>query len=296
MDVHFSELARKSAQYMAVAATVGFMGVIFAYSLRHSAVREAAVASHAERPAERRDTICIDTAKKSSFPCTVEAPSDAAVDQMALADLTAQQNMVVWAAAMAMTSLGSLSLAFLATVLLAKSFRQTAQMLAEAEKTTKAAEQTIRITQDSSVQQLRAYLVVTKCSIETREFQKDGQTGLFAACKVVYKNSGQTPASNVEVFFSCASYVVAGPKSLIQAKASENSIGAGETDDYTSEWFPLPKEALKQLQFTNIEVSGCIQYSDVFGQIRKTPFSFFCTPKRSYGVHEAKVSASVSPI
>ena len=168
---------------------------------------------------------------------------------------------------MAISGVAAISISVWAVLLLKSTLNATRDTLHEAEKTTKAAEETIAVTQRVANAQLRAYVGITEGSMDLG--------GRNPIARFTVKNTGQTPAYGVT--------------NWINGHAGEtNEFGPPEGDDYVPRLDLMPGGDTKiSFPFDDpvsvvaadrlgipLYVWGRLEYKDAFGGLRWTRFRY----------------------
>lgn len=191
-------------------------------------------------------------------------------------DLKAQQDMARWARLMAMITALGVAVTVAATIYVAKTLRETRRMVVEAEKTTKAAEETIAVTRDMARDQSRAYVHAKLAEI----FWIDEYAGVSLTFKV--ENTGQTPVKwygfRCHATLNDIRHDAPFPISTIRSRplARWSYLPNGETvvakvqDPLVLKELVSAREA--QCAF---RLDGIIFYETFFGEEFETEFSFF---------------------
>jgi hypothetical protein len=170
-------------------------------------------------PASSVDLNCKVGKDLISASCYGQLNQVAPSDSLQTADLKAQQDMSAWAFGMLWVSGIGLMLSALGVWFIWETLKSTRAALVEAKNATKAAEATVRVTEDSARRQLRAYLIATPKGLTLTA------TGDVSAL-IQIKNTGQTPAYRIRnqiVFYKAESIA-----SFVHPEF-ENSLSGGPT-------------------------------------------------------------------
>ncbi|WP_156459517.1 hypothetical protein [Brevundimonas sp. Root1279] len=151
---------------------------------------------------------------------------------------------------------------------------ETRRAVSESAKATDAARDAVKVTRDSALAQLRAYIHVGSLRVV------DMRPGQIPKAQFVTKNAGQTPAHAVitrMVFFTDPDPTQTKLHGLhVPLEVSRATFGAGQ-----EAWidFPDTGEPLTQDQINGFEtgkwgfgLAGYISYRDIFGRFRRTIF------------------------
>jgi hypothetical protein len=158
--------------------------------------------------------------------------------------------------------------------LIAATLRATRDAVAEANEATEAARQAVRVTEEGSRRQLRAYVVASPVAVEQMDTAEPMRIG------VSYKNTGQTPAYNVS-FEIRAAYLPLGEEIALafpdDADVPRIQMTLGNGDAFVAykdaPITPSPDESAKvRARQAFILVFGMILYEDIYGETRRTKF------------------------
>lgn len=161
------------------------------YKFEHEQQRQDAPADENKDTSEKRQSTCIDVAKRTTFPCVTYSPDSKSGDKYTEYDLRAQQEMAEWAFAMAAISFLGVVITTAATIYVALTFHQTQALVGEAQKTTAATERALEISE-------RPWLSVEP--VLTTLVPKFVSGFSYLEYSLVMKNAGSSPAVNIEVW------------------------------------------------------------------------------------------------
>ena len=262
---------------LAAFALMAAVGAIYlwTYKQEHADQRQAAAADQREQINEQRQSTCVDVAKRHSFPCVVDAPVSEPSEKYTQYDLQAQQDMAEWALLMALLSGLGVAVTITATIYVAKTLDETRRMVVEAERTTKAAEETIAVTRDMARDQSRAYVHAAMAEV----FWDDDHP---AKLSFEAQNTGQTPVK----WYGYRCHAVLDDLRFDSPFPRRTVMGKP-----LARWSYLPngvtvrvvvhdRDVLKSLHDAKVKgcafrLDGIISYETFFGEQFQTEFSFY---------------------
>lgn len=192
-------------------------------------------------------------------------------------DLKAQEGMALWAEAMFWATGAAVILTFAGIVLIRYTLKytkiaagHTEEMLNEARKTTKAAEETVVVTRESTERQLRAYV-----HIKEGKRHDDGDKPRFI---LTAHNTGQTPAHDVTFWILIVTATQEGdpPAPLVKQPGRFPMGPEGELVHRARISDGLPDDIWDSIKSGDkaIFIHGEITYTDSFGVNRWTRFRY----------------------
>lgn len=205
-----------------------------------------------------------------------------------ISDLEAQKDMALWAKFMSWTSFAMVFITFGGVILIYRTLIETRKMLTEAENTTTAAIDTVKVTSDTAERQLRAYVGVIEATM-------DEPGSLHVSVQI--KNVGKTPAYALTAWH--------GWETGDDVKFTDNTEGSRsgpQRDLFPGVDFRLKIPISFKNSFTKkaalgrkipFYVWGGVHYTDAFGESRKTLFC--CTLPMGDGVDLADCSLVACP-
>jgi hypothetical protein len=157
-------------------------------------------------------------------------------------------------------------------------------------RATNAAEDAVRVTQDTGERQIRAYVGVSQCA-----WVKQPNPGVFAA-KVVFRNFGQSPAYEVKAYVRCTFFPMGEQASwdyeipehvppciIYPGDFAESEVGFEMADDVYVKMIASSTPVIFYFY-------GAITYRDAFKISRKTNFRYEWLPNQGERAKQFRLS------
>lgn len=155
--------------------------------------RSANPHNHAESAKARASRACVGLEPAAMFECVNQEVERSEETARAEQDLSAQQDMALWALLMTLVSAVTALIATIALWFVRETLKETRAMTFEAQRTTKAAEDALKVTRDVATAELRPWV-----SIEaeiTKVVETDHTIEVYY--RVTFRNIGKTIATDV---------------------------------------------------------------------------------------------------
>lgn len=189
-------------------------------------------------------------------------------------DLAAQQSMADSTVGMEQAAWVALALSVVGVIMIWRTLYYTRETLKEANKATRAAKDTIKVTRNIGKAQTRAYLDIAKA-----EIIRDGRN--LPQIYIRFVNTGVTPARNIVASYEIYPFTAEKQSKITETDKRLYDLGS-QSDHVITDYIKIPM-TLTGIDWHKSEdiitIVGSIKYKDVFREPHLVKFSFFSTAK-----------------